>query len=144
MIPVLDTFVYPFIRRNYQQSGRYFAENTRLVFGMSLSALGVIVAGIIETQRLSLLNNGGNIFIQIIDNTTYVAADMLIAWQIPQYTLVGMSEVFCTVSILYFAYSSAPKSMQSIIMGLFFFFSGSFANINLNLNLNLFSKFIFL
>jgi hypothetical protein len=32
--------------------------------------------------------------------------------------------VFCSVSAVYYAYTIAPKSMEAIIMGLFYFFSG--------------------
>ena len=35
-----------------------------------------------------------------------------------------LGEVFCSVSAVYYAYSIAPKSMEAIIMGLFYFFSG--------------------
>ncbi len=32
--------------------------------------------------------------------------------------------MFCSVTAVYYAYSIAPKSMESILMGLFFFFTG--------------------
>ncbi len=35
-----------------------------------------------------------------------------------------LGEVFCSVSAVYYAYLIAPKSMEAIIMGLFYFFSG--------------------
>lgn len=103
------------------------SENTRLVLGMSLSALSVTAAGILESVRRNLIIEDpiGNTVVQIIDNTSYVAADLNIMWQIPQYTLTGLGEVFCSVTCLYYAYSEAPKSMQSMIMGLFYFFSGA-------------------
>ena len=93
---------------------------------MGLSALAVVVAGLVESFRLNIIysNSYQNVLIQIIDNTTYNAANMHILWQIPQYTLVGLGEVFCSVTCLFYAYSAAPKSMQSILMGLFYFFNG--------------------
>lgn len=119
----MDSFVYPFLRRRFQS---FVSENTRLVLGMSLSAMSVIAAGILESIRLNVIQSDPfrNTIIQIIDNTSYIAADLHIMWQIPQYTLIGFGEVFCSVTCLYYAYSAAPKSMQSIIMGLFYFFTG--------------------
>ena len=120
MIPLLNSFVYPKINKHLS---RAFDENLRIVLGMSFSALAVILAGILESERLAIFLNKQSI-IQIIDNTTYIAADLHIVWQIPQYTSIGLGEVFCGVTSLYLAYSAAPKSMQSIIMGLFYLFSG--------------------
>ena len=93
---------------------------------MGLSALAVVTAGLVESVRLNIIfaDPNKNILVQIIDNTTYNAANMHILWQVPQYTLVGLGEVFCSVTCLFYAYSAAPKSMQSILMGLFYFFNG--------------------
>lgn len=94
--------------------------------GMSLSALAVITAGILETERLSIIQSDPfeNTVVQVIGNKTYTAANLNILWQIPQYGVIGIGEVFCSVCALYYAYSAAPKSMQSLIMGFFYFFSG--------------------
>jgi dipeptide/tripeptide permease len=141
MIPLLDKFIYPALKR---RCSNVFKEKTRLVLGMSLSALSIITAGILETVRLNIVlsPDSSNRLVQKIDNTTYIAANLHILWQIPQYTLIGLGEVFCSVSSLYYAYSAAPNSMQSIIMGLFYFFTGigSFSG---SLTLWLFRNFIY-
>lgn len=122
LIPILDTFIYPFFKKT---SGN-ICGSFRIVLGMSFSALAVIIAGLFETFRLQyiLQDPAHNTIVQIISNTTFIAADVSIFWQVPQYILVAFGEVFCSVSIVYYAYSVAPKSMESIIMGLFYFFSG--------------------
>lgn len=123
MIPLVNAVIYPYLRK---KSSSLINENTRLVLGMSLSAMSVIAAGLLESFRINIIldNPTENLINQVIDNTTYKAANLHILWQIPQYTLIGLGEVFCSVSCLYYAYSAAPKSMQSILTGLFYFFTG--------------------
>ena len=121
MIPVLESLVYPLMSTF---SSIALNSNIRLVFGMSMSALSVILAGLLESCRVDMIQYNKNIIVQVIDNTTYYAANLSVLWQIPQYTFIGLGEVFCSVSCIYCAYSAAPKSMQSIIMGMFYFFTG--------------------
>lgn len=114
-IPLMDRVIYPcFDRRNINIP--LFA---RMGLGMFFAVLAMVVAGSLETFRLYVVNVKNETFIQIIGNTTFYAADMWIFWQIPQYSLIGLSEVFASVAGLEFAYRHAPKSMQSIVMGLF-------------------------
>ena len=63
-----------------------------MVIGMSLSAMSVIIAGLLESERLYIIHSdpNHNTIAQIIDNTTYYAADLNILWQLPQYTLIGI------------------------------------------------------
>lgn len=97
MIPLLDSFIYPFFR---QKCKNIFCENSRLILGMTFSAASAIVAGFLETHRINLILDDPlkNTVVQVIDNTTYVAANLYVEWQIPQYTLIGLGEVFCSVS----------------------------------------------
>ena len=37
---------------------------------------------------------------------------------------MNLGEVFCSVTAVYYAYTIAPKSMESLLMGLFYFFEG--------------------
>ena len=55
----------------------------------------MVVAGGIETKRRSLKDT--NCVNQTISNVTYTAC-MDIYWQIPQYGLIGVSEVFTGVA----------------------------------------------
>ncbi|GAB6030121.1 hypothetical protein CHUAL_005800 [Chamberlinius hualienensis] len=114
-IPLMDKVVYPFFDRKRIHLGPMF----KISVGMTFALAAVLLAGGLEYYRLNLIqNDNSSIIVQVVGNTTYVAADLLIFWQAPQYALIGISEVFASVASLEFAYSHAPKSMQGIIMGI--------------------------
>ncbi|XP_045171145.2 solute carrier family 15 member 4-like [Mercenaria mercenaria] len=132
LIPVLDRIIYPWIR----QKGWNFTMVMRIMIGFAYALVAICVAGLVEHFRLktywesyrpNITNNTccySMVPQQIQKGAIYYAADMSIFWQIPQYTLIGFSEIFTSIAGLEFASMVAPRSMKSSVMGLFYVFSG--------------------
>ena len=85
----------------------------RVGIGFFFSILAMSSAAIVEAKRLQIARDEG-----LMDKN--VAVPMSVFWQIPQYTLVGVGEVFSQVGLLEFFYDQAPDSMRSLCMALAF------------------------
>ncbi|GFO19821.1 solute carrier family 15 member 4 [Plakobranchus ocellatus] len=126
MLPLFDRVIYPRLK----QAGRPFTFTMRIVVGMVFAMTAILVAGVVEHYRLKAFwpypdmpcTNAS--IPQYIAGTKYDAANMSVFWQIPQYALIGVSEVFTSVACLQFAVSVSPKSMKALITGIFYCFCG--------------------
>ncbi len=95
LLPFLDRIIYPWLDRH----GGNFTLLRRMILGMLFSVLAMFTAGILEHVRLEWAReNPDKMINQTIGNTTYFSADIWVFWQIPQYTLIGISEVFASVA----------------------------------------------
>ena len=132
-------FLNAFVYKRLQASGRSFSIKSRIVIGMISATFAMCLAGTVEIFRQDICRTQN--FTQTIGTQSpeihlvscshnrlgdkqYLAANMNILYQFPQYVGIGLSEVFTSVASLEFAYLAAPRSAQSLIMSLRFCSAG--------------------
>jgi peptide/histidine transporter 3/4 len=124
LIPMYDKLLVPFLR----SAGRPMTLLRRIGWGLVIAILAMSTAAIVEKSRLaayrdgrilsSLDDNDLNQNIMGDSNRAMKVVDMSVWWQIPQYLLIGLSEVFTAIGQLEFFYDQAPDVMRSCSMAL--------------------------
>lgn len=97
LIPVFGGIIYPAAERR----GLLGSALDKMQAGMFISVLSFVCAAAIQF----ILDRGGH---------------LSVAWQVWQYLFIAAGEVLVSVPALEFAYTQAPASMKSTIMGLWF------------------------
>lgn len=115
-VPICDSLIYPALRK----IGIPFRPITRITMGFVFASLAMAYAAIVqhlvysagpcykEPLACPAAGEDGN-----IPNRVHVAV------QSPAYFLIGLSEIFASITGLEYAFTKAPPSMKSIVMSLF-------------------------
>ncbi|KAG0644771.1 POT family-domain-containing protein [Tuber brumale] len=114
-IPIMERGVYPLLRK----LGIPFKPITRITFGFFLAASSMAYAAGIQRW---IYNTAPCFDFPLscpaseegaLPNKVHVAA------QTPAYVLIGLSEIFASITGLEYAFTKAPPSMKSVVMGIF-------------------------
>ncbi|CAF1015355.1 unnamed protein product [Rotaria magnacalcarata] len=112
-IPIFDLLVYPALRR-YNIG---FTSISRMTCGFFLGSIAMAWTAFVQHLIYSTSPN--------YDYTTKPCQEcqkfnnITVAWQIPSYFLISISEVFAAITGLEYAYTKAPASMKSVVVSLF-------------------------
>ena len=105
LIPLTSFAIYPAITK----LGFTMTPLRRMTMGMIVASLSFVYTALLQAQ----LEAG---------------VTLSVGWQIISYLIITLAEVMVSITGLEFAYTQAPKSMKSIIMG-FWLLSVSFGNV---------------
>ncbi|RWR86831.1 Proton-dependent oligopeptide transporter family [Cinnamomum micranthum f. kanehirae] len=95
---IYDSLIAPF-GKWFKINKHGISELQRMGIGRLLIILSMAVAALVETKRLENSRGGKT---------------MSIAWQLPQYFILGVSEVFNCIGQLEFFYNQAPDTMRTM------------------------------
>lgn len=117
LVPIMDKGIYPYFEKKLNIG---FPLLQRIGTGYFFASLAMFMAAFIEILRK---NSELSDVESTCDDTIYIR-NISIFWQMPQYILVGTSEVLASIAGLEFFYDQAPKSMQTIVYSLFLVTTG--------------------
>ncbi|CAL5047048.1 unnamed protein product [Urochloa decumbens] len=108
LVPMYDRVIIPLFNAVTRGTGGITVLQ-RIGVGMVLSVVAMVVAALVESWRLRVANAGGD----------DAGRRLKIFWLLPQYVLLGVSDVFTVVGMQEFFYTKVPASMRTIGIGLY-------------------------
>ncbi|PON58652.1 Proton-dependent oligopeptide transporter [Trema orientale] len=107
-IMLYDRLIIPLYVKVTKREPKIPSPLQRIGIGLAIAILAMIIAGIVEQQRLKFAG----------DFTEKETSSLSILWQTPQYVLVGVSEAFVYVAQMEFFASQTPDGLKSLGIGL--------------------------
>lgn len=112
-VPIYDRVLVPALRSTTgNPSGLTLLQ--RMGTGMVLSLAAVSVAALVEARRLETAREHG-----LVDDAG-ATVPMSWAWLVPQYVIMGVSNVFTLVGMQEFFYDQMPSELRSLGLALYF------------------------
>uniref|UniRef100_A0A1J3GY85 Protein NRT1/ PTR FAMILY 5.1 n=1 Tax=Noccaea caerulescens TaxID=107243 RepID=A0A1J3GY85_NOCCA len=113
-VPIYDRYFVPFMRKK-TGNPRGITILQRLGIGFVIQIVAVAVASAVEVKRMRVIR-------EFHITSPKQVVPMSIFWLLPQYSLLGIGDVFNAIGLLEFFYDQSPEEMQSL--GTTFFTSG--------------------
>lgn len=126
-IPLFDRVIYPALRRLKIN----FSAVHRISCGFICVSIAMAWAAIVQNQIYSTAPHVNYVPKPCDDCQKF--NDITVAWQIPTYFFIAISEIFASITGLEYAFTQAPSSMKSIVMSLFLFTSAIGSALNFTL-----------
>ncbi|XP_010550102.1 PREDICTED: protein NRT1/ PTR FAMILY 5.8 isoform X2 [Tarenaya hassleriana] len=127
LMPLYDKILIP-IARKLTKKEKGISVMERMGVGMFLSIIAISIAAIVETKRLELSKK-----MKTSPHSEQGTVPLSIFWLLPQYILLGISDIFTVVGMQEFFYSEVPVRMRTMGFALYtsVFGVGSFVSAGL-------------
>ncbi|VVB02898.1 unnamed protein product [Arabis nemorensis] len=113
-VPLYDQYFVPFMRKK-TGNPRGITILQRLGIGFVIQIVAIAIASAVEVKRMHVIS-------EFHITSPKQVVPMSIFWLLPQYSLLGIGDVFNAIGLLEFFYDQSPEEMQSL--GTTFFTSG--------------------
>ncbi|KFK36927.1 hypothetical protein AALP_AA4G190800 [Arabis alpina] len=113
-VPLYDQYFVPFMRKK-TGNPRGITILQRLGIGFVIQIVAIAIASAVEVKRMRVIS-------EFHITSPKQVVPMSIFWLLPQYSLLGIGDVFNAIGLLEFFYDQSPEEMQSL--GTTFFTSG--------------------
>ncbi|KAL2608761.1 hypothetical protein R1flu_027334 [Riccia fluitans] len=111
-IVMYDKWLVPVLQR-YTGHPKGFNDLKRIGVGLFLSIISMLVSALVEAKRLQVARDSNVVQMHLRDDST-TQVPMSIMWLIPQYFLVGISEIFVFIGLLELFYDQCPEALRSV------------------------------
>ncbi|KAL6520319.1 hypothetical protein OROMI_032499 [Orobanche minor] len=109
LMPFYDRIFVPLVRV-FMRDEKGITVMQRMGIGMFLSVIAMIIAAVTERKRLEISGKAGVLNGEV---------PFSIFWLLPQYVLLGISDIFTVVGMQEFFYSEVPVRMRTMGIGLY-------------------------
>lgn len=111
MIPIFDQVIYPYLRSKNIR----FTPIKRITLGFFFASASMIVAAIVQ-HYIYVTHPCGD------RPSSCDSVSPLNVWiQTPEYVLIGISEIFTSITGLEYAFNKAPPNMRSLVTSMWLF-----------------------
>ncbi|KAG7575596.1 MFS transporter superfamily [Arabidopsis thaliana x Arabidopsis arenosa] len=113
LMPLYDKILIPITKR-IKKNGTGISVMERMGVGMFLSIIAIVIAAIVERKRLAISQK-----MKTLPDYDPETVPMSIFWLLPQYILLGISDIFTVVGMQEFFYSEVPVRMRTMGFALY-------------------------